>query len=431
MPLFPAPSPPKETLVKSSSSAAAVLAAAALLALGASPAAAGGYGPRPPQPPDPPAAGEVTTVAENLLSPLSFAVSRGGAIDVAQSFAGVLTRIAPDGSTETLDAVGGGYGSAGVSRIHGRTYYTMGIGADTEDPAQNISLLKSVDRDGNVETLANIASHEYAENPDAVNTYGFEGLDAACAAQLPPEVRTARPGRTDSNPYATVPTRDGIVVSDSGMNALVLVDWDGDISTLAVLPAIPVTITAPMAEANGLPECTVGLTYNTEPVPTDVERGPDGMLYVASLPGAPEGFPTGSVFRVDPRSGEMEVVATGFSGATGLAVAPDGDIYVAELFANRISVIPAGSDTPEPFYEVNQPGALELRGSTLYASVDVLPPGGPQEPGEPPAEPPVPEAPPAGRIIGVEVVHAGCGGADGHGGNSGSGLPYSTQDEED
>ena len=425
--------------MKKSSRTFAALTAAAALGLGAQPASAGGWHPDPPDPPAAPAPGDVTTVADGLVSPLSFAVGRGGALDVAQSVLGQLTRV-DDGAAEVLDTAPAGYESSAVSRSRGTTYYTFTTGAMTHDPALNTSLLKSIDRDGNIETITNIAEYEYSENPDSVNSYGFEELDPACAAQLPPEMPASYTGLPDSNPYSTLPTGNGsILVADAGTNAILEVDLsNGSITTVAVLPPVPATITAEAAAAVALPACTVGETYNLEPVPTDVEWGPDGELYVTSLPGGPPnlGLAPGSVFRVNADDGSSELVATGFAAATGLAVSDNGDIFVAELFGNRISVVPAGSDTPELFYEVNQPAAVELRGDVLYASVDALPPGGPEEAGpeQPPAAPPADPAPPAaGRIISIELDygqddcygrghwrHDGAGhthrGADGHGG---------------
>lgn len=384
----------------SSLPALAVLAVGALLGTGIAPASAGGWH-HPPHSPRPvPSAGEITTLVDGLTQPLGFAVGRrGSTFDVAQSSAGILTRHTPDGATQVLDAGTEGFSTGSVSRAGGRTFYTVSAGAGPENPAPNITQLKSVDRNGTVRTLADISAHENAQNPDAGNSYGFENLDPACAASIPAGIPVSYPGIVDSNPYATLPVRGGIIVADAGMNALVRVDRRGTVSTVAVLPPIPVEITAEVAQANGLPECTVGLTYRVEPVPTDLARGPHGELYVASLPGGPGG-PYGSVFRVDPSSGATELVATGLTSATGLAVNRRGDIFVAELFANRISVIPAGSDTPQLFAEVPEPGGVELRGSTLYASANVLTPGA--------------DGSPQGRIIGIEVD----GGRGGHHGGS-------------
>lgn len=424
--------------MKKSSPALAALAAVAALGLAASPASAGrGHHPKPPDP-APPVAGEVTTVAEGLLTPLSFAVGRRGTVDVSQDFAGLLTRVTPGGSTQILDAAepGSGYSFGAVSKSakqRGITYYTTVIGAATNDPAQNMSVLKSIDRNGTVRTLADIAGYEFSQNPDSVNRYGFDSIDAECAAQIPAGIPVSYTGLADSNPYASLPVRRGVIVADAGMNSLIRVDRSGGISTVAVLPPIPLDVTAEIAQGLGLPECTAGLTYNLEPVPTDVERGPDGYLYVTSLPGG-GGLNNGSVFRVNERSGESELVVTGFAGATGLAVNNDGDLFVAELFGNRISVVPAGSGAAELFYEVNQPAALELHGGALYASVDALPPGGVQEPGteEPPvAEPPVDPGPPAGRIIRVEFEdNDNCGrGHHGHDGSVADSLDGEQEDQ--
>ncbi|MET4060045.1 hypothetical protein ABIB35_001590 [Arthrobacter sp. UYP6] len=412
--------------MKKTSPALAALAAVAALGLAASPAyAGGGHHPKPPDAgSDTPVAGKATTVAEGLLTPLSFAVGKRGTLDVAQDFAGLLTRITADGTTEVIDSVepGSGYSFGAVSKSRGTTYYTMVIGAATNDPARNMTVLKSIDRNGTMRTIGDISGYEFSQNPDSVNHYGFDSIDAACAAQIPADVPVSYTGLKDSNPYASLPVRGGVIVADAGMNSLIRVDRNGGISTVAVLPPIPLTLTAEIAAGFGLPQCTAGLTYNLEPVPTDVERGPNGYLYVTSLPGG-GGLNNGSVFRVNERTGESELVATGFAGATGLAVNKAGDLFVAELFGNRISVVPAGSDTPELFYEVNQPAAVELHGGALYTSADSLPPGGVQEPGTeapPVVEPPDDPAPPAGRIIRIEFKDTdNCGGRGGRGGGGG------------
>jgi hypothetical protein len=112
------------------------------------------------------------------------------------------------------------------------------------------------------------------------------------------------------------------------------------------------------------------VTYNFESVPTDVESGPHGMLYVSTLPGGPEDpsfGARGSVYRVNPRTGHATLVATGFAGATNIAVDPAGQIYVAELFAGRISVIsPHG--TVRPLVDLPNVAAVEYSGGKLYAS---------------------------------------------------------------
>lgn len=98
------------------------------------------------------------------------------------------------------------------------------------------------------------------------------------------------------------------------MNAILKVDaGSGDVSTVAVLPPRPAVVPAgtriPIDMAGGtveVPACVVGHDYAFEPVPTDVEIGPDGWLYVSSTPGGPEDpslGARGAIFRINPWTG--------------------------------------------------------------------------------------------------------------------------------
>ena len=106
-----------------------------------------------------------------------------------------------------------------------------------------------------------------------------------------------------------------------------------------MLPPTPVTMTAEAAERSGSRRAPMGLDYRFEPVPTDVEIGPDGWLYVSSLPGGPEDGSLGAqgrVYKVNPKSGKVKLVADGFISTVDVAVASNGDVYVAELFTGTI-----------------------------------------------------------------------------------------------
>ena len=370
---------------KATSAALATIALAATLGLGAGPAHSGGDHRPPPTP------GEPTTLTDGLVSPLRIALGKGRSVDVAQSFAGTVDRVAADGSTEQLDTMPG-YFSSSVSRYRGTTYYTMTKGAGEGVPEANESLLKSVDRDGDIRTITDIAAYERETNPDGDTIYGFRDLDEECLAdQVNLGPYAQYPGAQDSNPYATVAMRGKVLVADAGANAIFEVDRDGDVSTVAVLPAIPVDITEENAAALGIDPCAVGFTYYLEPVPTDIEVGWNGKLYVTSLPGGPEDpslGALGSVFAVHAWRGTTRQVVTGLASPTGLAIDKRGNLYVAELFANRISLVPRGSSEPQSFLDVTLPGDVEVRGSTLYATTDVLP-------GE--------DTPPDGKIIRVKL----------------------------
>ena len=79
-----------------------------------------------------------------------------------------------------------------------------------------------------------------------------------------------------------------------------------------------------------------------------------------------------SVYRVDPRTGKVARVVRGLTSATGLAVAKNGDIFVAELFRGRIVRARKGTSTASGFLKVALPGDVELRNGQLYATTGVL-----------------------------------------------------------
>ena len=116
-----------------------------------------------------------------------------------------------------------------------------------------------------------------------------------------------------------------------------------------------------------------GSTFIAEPVPTDVEIGPGGNLYVSTLPGGPEDpslGARGSVYKVSPWGGKVKQIATGFLGATNLAVSPWGQIYVSELFGDRVSQVVNGG--PAPVASVPSPSGLEWSNGKLYVGSDTF-----------------------------------------------------------
>lgn len=320
----------------------------------------------------PASAATVREVASGFAGPLGLAVDASGTLYVAEAFGGQLTTVDRKGRRTVLatGAIGGGVAAVG----RGLVLYTDSVAPEAEAPPTDTRLMR-VTPGGQPREVASILAYETAVNPDAGNRYGFVSLDADCADQVDEAFGGQFPtkpygGIVESNPYAVAIDGASFLVADAAGNAVLRVRASGKVSTAAVLPPVETTIPESVVEDFGAPECVVGEEYLAEPVPTDVEVGPDGSYYASSLPGFPEAPGTGSVFRVSP-SGAVERVATGFDGAVDLAVARDGTIYVAELFGSEISKVSGGEVSS--VVELPSPAAVEVaRDGTLYATTDVF-----------------------------------------------------------
>ena len=126
-----------------------------------------------------------------------------------------------------------------------------------------------------------------------------------------------------TNPYDLAMEPDGsLLVSDSGLNAVLRVDTSGEVTRYADIA--PLTGVA---------------STDLDAVPTGLTRGPDGALCVGILSGHP--YPEGAarVYRLEDRNGdgdamdagEMTVYADGFTAVTDVAFDTDGSLLVTEL----------------------------------------------------------------------------------------------------
>lgn len=324
----------------------------------------------------------VTTIASGIPGPLHLAVDQG-AVYVASSPTGepgsggpppmgALTEFKNGTKTKLLTVKGGEV--AGVSVNDGRISYTTSVA--TAKGAPIFVGARQLTKTGSF-SLGSTLAYEKAHNPDKSLNYGFQGLPASCIKQLPPTEEGPRPykGIVDSHPYSITDNGGKRFIADAAGNDILQVTPSG-LSLVAVLPQTPIVATAALAKGGHLPACVVGHTYLFESVPTDIELGPDGLLYVSALTAASElGVPAGMVYSVDPNTGAVKVVATGLAGATGLAVTGNGTIYVAELFGNRISKIVNGH--PQFFLAEPTPADIEWAApGSLYATVNALNPKG-------------------------------------------------------
>jgi len=286
--------------------------------------------------------GPVHLISDAYVAPLQFAV-HGHSIYVADSAKSALYKVgrstpiargpAPSGSPEASGDL------AGVAAAGGAIAYTT-TSANHKDTRLTIL------RHGHKKVVS-LSRFEKRYNPDKRNYYGLENVrhvSAQCKAELTAgHVPLSYRGDYDSHPYAVASLGHGSwAVADAGANDILKVNRWGHVSLMAVLPAQPLHVTSAMATAVGAPDCA-GVTYRFEPVPTDVEVGPHGKLYVTTLPGGPESpalGARGSVYRVG--WGWTHRIATGFVTATNLAIAPCGTIYVAQLAAGTIAEVRHG-----------------------------------------------------------------------------------------
>jgi hypothetical protein len=128
----------------------------------------------------------------------------------------------------------------------------------------------------------------------------------------------------------------GLYVSASGMNAIMHVSAGGEITPFAIFP----NRDNPLFPAVGGP--------TMDQVPTGIEWGPDGALYVSTLTGFP--FPNGEalVYRIADGNndgdatddGESTVYASGLTTATNLAFDSDGSLLVTEFSTSMLEMAP-------------------------------------------------------------------------------------------
>lgn len=174
----------------------------------------------------------------------------------------------------------------------------IGLGANPQERAKlgiagaGFGQLITMDGKGTWRSMTDVSSHEVAANPDG--------------------------GEIDSNPYAVLADPNGgYVVADAGGNDLLRVDATGRITTLAVFP-------------DRMVKGPDGKQMPMQSVPTAITRGPGGAYYVAELTGFP--FPQGAaqIYRVAPGQAPT-VYAKGFTNVIDLAFGRDGSLYVLEI----------------------------------------------------------------------------------------------------
>ena len=318
------------------------------------------------------AAAEWTVVATGLHNPRGLDFAPNGALYIAESgsggdgpvipgaefpmhfgtsgsitrvFKGTQERIVtglPSFASET------GASATGPSAISfgdlGHAFVTIGLGRPPHfrddiiaqgAPAAKLGRLFQMNQNGQMKEVADLAGFEASADPDH--------------------------NGADSNPNGVVASREGAAyVADAGGNDLLRVDANGTVSVVAVFP----NRTVPKPPF--LPTPPFPPQLSMQAVPTNVVHGPDGALYVSQLTGFP--FPVGGarIYRVVPGSAPT-VYAEGFTNIIDLEFDAHGNLYVLEIDANSLlAPSPAGR-----LARINVGGGVET-----IASDGLVMPGG-------------------------------------------------------
>lgn len=186
-----------------------------------------------------------------------------------------------------------------------------------------------------------IPSSQVVDSPGLGRLYKFDRQAGVwySIADLPPYELVNNPDKGDviSNPYALTIVGNTAIIIDAGGNTLYKVGLDGSsLQAIAIPPQIlknpifpppqPGEVLPPGAPPPGQEPDEIPL----QSVPTGVAVGPDGALYVSELTGFP--YPEGKarIFRID-RDGKPEVYAEGFTQIGDLEFDKQGNMYVLQI----------------------------------------------------------------------------------------------------
>ncbi len=246
------------------------------------------------------------------------------ALDTCVGQTGSITRVADGGQSRVAEgfvslAGPGGFGAVGatdISFLGTGAYVIVGLGNDptlrdalaaSVDPLfANLGQLVHMPRLGKWRNVVDVSAFEAAANPDG--------------------------GHVDSNPYAVAALSGRRVVADAGGNALVSISPKGVINTLAVFPPHLWEVPPEGLPFPGGPP--PGTIIPIDAVPTSVVQGPDGALYVGELASITTG--EANIWRIPADGSPAEVFATGFTAIIDLAFLPDGSLLVLEIFKNGL-----------------------------------------------------------------------------------------------
>jgi hypothetical protein len=307
-----------------------------------------------------PAPHPVRTITTGLDGPFGLQVTSARSLLVAENVSGEITRVSTrTGSKRVL--VRNLPAPAGIGSRRGSLYVALSgpneDGVPTPGRFAPTSVLKARSDGSHLRVLANLEKYELAHNPDRqVQFVNGKPVDAL------------------SNPFSVNVSKYGLLVADGGANDVLRVGRrSGKVSTFFAPPTakIPACL-RPGVQAN---PGTVGC----DPVPTGIAVA-RGSIYVSTLgaevPGA------GRVYQLNPHNGRVRRVWTGLTAPTGIAVAPNGTIFVSHVLEGAPAGPPAPDFDPSTVgaitrispsgkrttAQVTMPTGLQYRNGSLYAT---------------------------------------------------------------
>lgn len=231
-------------------------------------------------------------------------------------------------------------GVTDVAGSDGGWWWAITGGPPEEGPTDGAGVLYKAWPDGTVEPFADLLAYEQKYNPDG--------------------------GAIESNPWSVVDFGRGeALVADAAGNSILKVNKHGKVKLVATLPTElvstanvksiveeilsnlleePVSCAAlpelpPELDAEARPLCELPPMIPAEAVATGLAVGPDGAIYVGELKGFPAPTDESRVWRIERnarnadcgRSPLCSVAYDGFTSIVDLAFSPDGVLHVAEL----------------------------------------------------------------------------------------------------
>ena len=280
----------------------------------------------------PPTGPTITPIASGLDNPRGLAFGRDGRLYVAEAGHGGTECIPAQPPEETPTCVGftsgigridawgvhrvvsgmvslaGPDGSAalgvdGVSvRDNGSLFGIVGESSDAIPPAASKFLSAKTIEEAGAQLGRLIKVHPSGQSKVVADVGHFDFQWTKEHKELVPEQFP------DANPYGVLASEDQVWVADAGANTLDRVRRDGSVSVVAFFPNPPVS----------------------DAVPTCIDRGADGALYVGELTGGGNGPGKSIVWRVVPGQ-QPEVWASGLTAVTGCGFGSDGQFYATEF----------------------------------------------------------------------------------------------------